>query len=186
MKNRESDGVSWDTLTMFMCEVTHSLLIGEREHFSYVPHDYLKKEWEVIGKIIVYNIKKTGHFYVLFCKDYLMHCLDLPVGKLITTDSFMGYLSYQEKKTYWKYAKRWCYQWIFVVTKFYEIFKSLNTHHKSECFRYSVWDSSAGACSETTCDGKFIEKTFHSSKFPSLLQICGNLSCFLWNVGGHT
>ena len=47
--------------------------------------------------------------------------------------------------------------------------KSLNTHHESECFRYSVWDSSAGACSETTCDGKFVEKTFHSSKFPSLL-----------------
>lgn len=88
------DVVGMSSLIRFWCEVTDNLLIGERGRVPCVCHDYFEKEWGMIAKIIVYNIKEVGYFPVLFC----MYCLNFPIEKRVMNNSFMTYLSHQEKE----------------------------------------------------------------------------------------
>ena len=82
------------SLIRFWCEVADNLLIGERGRVPCVCHDYFEKEWGMIAKIIIYNIKEVGYFPALFC----MYCLNFPIEKRVMNSSFMTYLSHQEKE----------------------------------------------------------------------------------------
>ena len=68
------DGVARDIYSSFWIDVSNSLFTGEKRRAQFVRHDFFKKEWEVIGKILAKGFNDTGYFPKMISNSFVQYC----------------------------------------------------------------------------------------------------------------
>ena len=94
-------GVFRDALSTFWNQFFTSLTVGAKEKVPAIGHDYQKREWEAIARILVYGYIKERYFPLSLSQAFLALCLFGEEG--ITSEfllsSFHLYILEDERET---------------------------------------------------------------------------------------
>ena len=67
-------GVARDIYSSFRIDVSNSLFICEKERVPFLCHNFYKKEWEAIGKILAKEFNDIGYFPTTISKSFVQYC----------------------------------------------------------------------------------------------------------------
>jgi hypothetical protein len=93
-------GVTRDVFSMFWLDVCDSLMIGEVERVPSIRHDYQRKEWEAIGRILLNGYRTCQYFPLQVSKIFMTHCLfgESDITGEMLLQSFKHFVSESERK----------------------------------------------------------------------------------------
>ena len=93
-------GVFKDALSLFWKDVYDSLMLGEGERVPFIRHDFQRKEWEAIARILLTGYKVHQYFPLRLSKTFVASCLfgESAVSDGMLLESFMQYVSADERK----------------------------------------------------------------------------------------
>ena len=99
-ENGRGSGVFKDTLSLFWKDVYDSLMLGEGEHIPSIRHDFQRKEWEAIARILLKGFQEYQYFPLSLSKAFVASCLfgESAVSEKMLMESFMQYVSEDERK----------------------------------------------------------------------------------------
>lgn len=122
------DGVFRDALATFWNQFFNSLSVGAQEKIPAIRHDYQRREWEAIARILVYGYVRERYYPLSLSLGFLIVCLfgdDCVSGEFLLS-SFRPYLSDDERDTFDK-----CFEDDFVAGE-EDVLEFLGTYN---CFR---------------------------------------------------
>ena len=93
-------GVLKDVLSLFWKEIYDSLMLGEGERVPSIRHDFQRKEWEAIARILLKGFQEYQYFPLRLSKTFVASCLfgESAVSEQMLMESFMQYVSEDERK----------------------------------------------------------------------------------------
>ena len=93
-------GVFKDVLSLFWKEIYDSLMLGEGERVPSIRHDFQRKEWEAIARILLKGFQEYQYFPLRLSKTFVASCLfgESAVSEQMLMESFMQYVSEDERK----------------------------------------------------------------------------------------
>lgn len=94
-------GVFKDTLiSLFWKDVYDSLMLGEGERVPSIRHDFQRKQWEAIARILLKGFQEYQYFPYSLSKTFVVSCLfgESAVSENMLMESFMQYVSEDERK----------------------------------------------------------------------------------------
>ena len=93
-------GVFKDTSSLFWKDVYDSLMLGEGERVPSIRHDFQRKEWETIARILLKGFQEYQYFPLRLSKTFVTSCLfgESAISEQMLMDSFMQYVSEDERK----------------------------------------------------------------------------------------
>jgi hypothetical protein len=92
-------GVTRDAYSMLWQDVCDSLMVGEAERVPSIRHDYQRKEWEAMGRILLMGYRSCQYFPLLLSKTFVTYCLfgeDNINGNMLM-ESFKHFVSESER-----------------------------------------------------------------------------------------
>lgn len=95
----QGSGVKRDMFATFWQEIFTSLTVGSTEKVPCIRHDYQRKEWESIARILVFGFQCSGYFPISLSPLFLTVCVhgEEAITKEELLDSFMQYVTSDEK-----------------------------------------------------------------------------------------
>lgn len=93
-------GVFKDILSLLWKDVYDSPMLGEGERVPSIRHDFQRKEWEAIARILLKGFQEYQYFPLRLSKTFVVSCLfgESAVSEQMLMESFMQYVSQDERK----------------------------------------------------------------------------------------
>ena len=101
MEAGEGTGVLRDVLTEFWFQFFQSLAIGAASKVPVIRHDYQKREWKAIGRLLLYGYSKEGIFPLPLSQAFIFSCIlgEESISDEMLLNNFRSYISEDEKET---------------------------------------------------------------------------------------
>lgn len=98
----EGVGVKRDVIATFWQQFFTSASLGDKEKVPCIRHDYQKREWEAIARILLYGFKVAKYFPVSLSNAFLALCLfgEESISSDFLLVSFRFYITADERETF--------------------------------------------------------------------------------------
>ena len=95
----KGSGVFKDALSLFWKDVYDSLMLGEGERVPFIRHDFQRKQWEAIARILLKGYQVHQYFPLRLSKTFVVSCLfgESAVSDEMLIGSFMQYVAEDER-----------------------------------------------------------------------------------------
>ena len=94
----QGNGVLREVFSLFWKDCYESHMLGESERVPYIRHDFDRKKWEAVGRILVKGYTECQYFPHKISKAFFAGCLfgEGSVTSIMLQDSFKRYVSKSE------------------------------------------------------------------------------------------
>ena len=94
----QGNGVLREVFSLFWKDCYESHMLGECERVPYIRHDFDRKKWEAVGRILVKGYTDCQYFPLKISKAFFTGCLfgEGSVTSMMLQDSFKHYVSKSE------------------------------------------------------------------------------------------